>query len=61
MGLKLKIFARPFLSKSLPPGVQVNREKLEDRSVPPGSLKVQDMLGLIGLTASDVNFSISWF
>ena len=51
----------PFLGKSLPPGVQKKRERLEDRSRTPGSQKVQNMLGLIGLTASDVNFSISWF
>ena len=44
------------MSKSLPPGVQGKREKLEDRSGPPGLKKVQDMLGLMGLTASDFNF-----
>ena len=40
VGLKLKIFARtlivnPFLSQSIPPGVQEKRKKLGGRSAPP--------------------------
>ena len=43
LSLKLNIFARPllnvspFLSKSLPPGVQGKREKLGDRFAPRAS------------------------
>ena len=50
VGLKLKIFVSPFLSKSLPPGVQEKRKKLGGRSAPPSRvLKVQNILVQIGL------------